>query len=91
MGASDDSTDHHGVTTWAVIVETDSTGGWDFRVLAEVQGSREQALAELLRQAKRYRRRNKPFYLYRHGDRYVVAGHSTPFVFRLWERIDFPE
>ena len=95
MDTSGDGTDPHGVTTWAVIIETSPANlGGQAKVLAEVQGSREDALAELLRQTKPYRRRNRP--LYRDGDRYLVSGSpgdigSPAFVFKLWERVHLDE
>jgi hypothetical protein len=63
--------------------------GWQARVLAELQGSREDALAEPIRQTKPYRRRNRS--LYRDGDRYLVGSPAEREMqvhgFKLWERV----
>ena len=81
------STDPHGVTTWAVIRESISMGHLEVKIMAEVQGSREEALAELLRQAKRFRGRKQSISLYRDGDRYLLPDPRYPSIFKLWERV----
>jgi hypothetical protein len=89
MVVSGGGMDRYPLTDWAVIVEVPGyAGARETRVLAEVQGSREDALAELLRQAERYQRRRKQT-LYRDGDTYMISSErAVPLVvFRVWERV----
>ncbi|GAA2247608.1 hypothetical protein GCM10010430_32390 [Kitasatospora cystarginea] len=82
---------------WALVVEENTGSGenmiWAPRVLTEVEGTREQAMAELKKLAPGYTPNHpmmaKQRTLYRDGDTYLLVsrGVTRAFhtVFRVWE------
>ncbi|GAA0690935.1 hypothetical protein GCM10010193_51650 [Kitasatospora atroaurantiaca] len=81
---------------WAVVVEENMANGiWSPRVLAEIEGTREDAVAELKRIVPDFTPTHpmtaKQRTLYRDGDRYLLvsrgAMHTYHCVFRVWEML----